>query len=181
MDTWPDLRKSTESFGQSTAESEQPCGFPDRSSRRLLIRRSLVRAQVEEPNLRNPPLRDGGFFLFRRVFRCSLRGDQATTTPRATHEHRFQLHGPSFATAGSGRRAGGTHRWPYTENLAAIAEMSEGADAAHVAAHIRGMVAATMGHLSVDAPTMTRNNAEQWQDWALGVADGVAQTVPAAV
>ena len=67
------------------------------------------------------------------------------------------------------------------ENLAAIAEMSDGADEAHVAAHIRGMVAATMGHLSADAPAITRNYAEQWQDWALGVADGAALTVPATV
>lgn len=66
-------------------------------------------------------------------------------------------------------------------NLSRVAELSEGTDEAHVAEHIRGMVAATMGHLSADVPTVTRNNAEQWQDWALGVADGVAQTVPAAV
>jgi hypothetical protein len=67
------------------------------------------------------------------------------------------------------------------ENLRRVAELSDGADEAQVAAHIRGMVAATMGHLSVDAPAITRADAEQWQDWALGVADGVAQTVPAAV
>ncbi len=67
------------------------------------------------------------------------------------------------------------------ENLSSVAELSEGTDKAHVAAHIRGMVAATMGHLSANASATTRNNAEQWQDWALGVADGVAQTVPAAV
>ncbi len=66
-------------------------------------------------------------------------------------------------------------------NLAVVAELSEGTDEGHVAEHIRGMVAATMGHLSADAPALTRNNAEQWQNWALGVADGVAQTVPAAV
>jgi len=35
--------------------------------------------------------------------------------------------------------------------------------------------------LSADAPAITRANAEKWQDWALGIADGVAQTVPAAV
>ena len=67
------------------------------------------------------------------------------------------------------------------ENLSRVAELSEGADEAHVAEHIRGMVAATMGHLSADAPAITRLNAEQWQNWALGVADGVAATVPAAV
>ena len=62
------------------------------------------------------------------------------------------------------------------ENLRRIAELSEGTDAAHVAAHIRGMVAATIGHLSADAPAITRSHAEQWQDWALGVADGLART-----
>lgn len=66
------------------------------------------------------------------------------------------------------------------ENLSRVAELSEGADEAHVAEHIRGMVAVTMGHLSVNASATTRINAEQWQDWALGVADGVAQTAPAA-
>lgn len=67
------------------------------------------------------------------------------------------------------------------ENVAAIAEVSEGADEAHVDARIRGIVAATMGHLSAGAPAITRDNAEQWQDWPLGVADGVARTVPTAV
>ncbi len=67
------------------------------------------------------------------------------------------------------------------ENLRKVAELSDGADQAQVAAHIRGMVAATMGHLSADAPAVTRANAEQWQDWAIGVADGVVQTDPAAV
>ena len=67
------------------------------------------------------------------------------------------------------------------ENLSRIAELSEGTDDAHIAEHIRGMVAATISHLSADAPTLTRHHAEQWQDWALGVADGVALTVPAAV
>ena len=46
-------------------------------------------------------------------------------------------------------------------NLAVVAELSEGtADEGHVAEHIRGMVAATMGHLSADAPAATRNNAD---------------------
>jgi hypothetical protein len=67
------------------------------------------------------------------------------------------------------------------ENLSRVAELSEGTEEALFAEHIRGMVAATMGHLSADAPAVTRNNAEHWQDWALGVADGVVQTVPARV
>jgi hypothetical protein len=67
------------------------------------------------------------------------------------------------------------------ENLRRVTELSSDIDEGHVAEHIRGMVAATMSHLSADAPAITRANAEQWQDWALGVADGVQQTVPAAV
>jgi hypothetical protein len=71
------------------------------------------------------------------------------------------------------------------ENLSRVAELSGDIGEGHVAEHIRGMVAATMGHLSADASTSTRNNAVHWQEWALGVADGVAdgvaQTVPAAV
>jgi hypothetical protein len=47
------------------------------------------------------------------------------------------------------------------ENLSSVAELSEGTDEAHVAEHIRGMVAGTMGHLSADAPAITRDNAEQ--------------------
>ena len=66
-------------------------------------------------------------------------------------------------------------------SLAIVADLSEGNDEAHVAEHIRGMVAVTMGHLSADAPAITRNNAERWREWALGVADGVAQTVPVGV
>jgi len=67
------------------------------------------------------------------------------------------------------------------ENLSRVAELSEGADEAHVAAHIRGMVAATMSHVSADAPALTRLDAEHWQNWALGVADGVEREVPAQV
>ena len=46
-------------------------------------------------------------------------------------------------------------------------------DEGHIAEHIRGMVAATMGSLSTDASDVTRNTAAHWQQWALGVADGV--------
>lgn len=59
------------------------------------------------------------------------------------------------------------------ENLSRIADLSADTDDAHVAAHIRGLVAASMGHLSVDAPSLTRGHAEQWQLWALGLADGI--------
>lgn len=67
------------------------------------------------------------------------------------------------------------------ENLSIVVELADGSDEAQVAEHIRRMVAATMGHLSADAPAITRNNAERWREWALGVADGVAQTVPVGV
>ena len=46
-----------------------------------------------------------------------------------------------------------------SENLSRIAELSEGTDDAHVAEHIRGMVAATMSHLSADAPALIRLDA----------------------
>lgn len=67
------------------------------------------------------------------------------------------------------------------ENLAAIAQLTPSLHGSHLADHIQGMVAATMGHLSADASGITRDNAEHWQKWALGVADGVAHTVAAAV
>ncbi len=65
------------------------------------------------------------------------------------------------------------------ENLALVAAISDAADIAQIADHIKGMVAVTMGHLSVNASATTRANAEQWQVWALGVAGGVEQGVPA--
>ena len=68
-----------------------------------------------------------------------------------------------------------------TENLAMFAGLSDAANDTHIEEHIQGMVAVTMGHLSADAPATTRANAEHWQDWALGVANGVVQTVPATV
>ena len=43
MDPWREMLKSAKSIGQPMPESEQPCGFPGRSSCRLLIRRSPVR------------------------------------------------------------------------------------------------------------------------------------------
>jgi hypothetical protein len=68
-----------------------------------------------------------------------------------------------------------------TENLALVAALSDDANNTHIAEHIRGMVALTIGHLSLDAPATTRNHAAQWQAWALGVADGVVPSVPAAI
>ena len=67
------------------------------------------------------------------------------------------------------------------ENLVQVAALSDGVDQAHVTEHIRGLVAVTMAHLSVNVSTATLGNAEHWQGWALGVADGVERGVPAVV
>ena len=61
------------------------------------------------------------------------------------------------------------------QQIAALRD--DAVDEGHIAEHIRGMVAATMGYLPVDASDTTRNNAAHWQQWALGVADGVAVPV----
>ena len=67
------------------------------------------------------------------------------------------------------------------ENLVQVAALSDRVDDAHVAEHIRGLVAVSMAHLSVNASTATVGNAEHWQQWALGIADGVQRGVPALV
>ena len=63
------------------------------------------------------------------------------------------------------------------EGTMQIAALRDGADEGHIAEHIRGMVAATMGSLSGHASDATRNSATHWQQWALGVADGIALPV----
>lgn len=61
-----------------------------------------------------------------------------------------------------------------TEQIAALRlDANEG----HIAEHIRAMVAATMGQLSMHTSDATRNDAEQWQQWALDVADGLVLPV----
>ena len=67
------------------------------------------------------------------------------------------------------------------ENLIQVTALSDGIDQAHVAEHIRGLVAVTMANLSVNASAATVGNAKHWQGWALGVADGIEHGVPAAV
>ena len=67
------------------------------------------------------------------------------------------------------------------ENSKHVAGLSQDANEVHIAEHIRGLVALTMAHLSVDASTATVGNAEHWQGWALGVADGIERGVPAVV
>jgi hypothetical protein len=64
------------------------------------------------------------------------------------------------------------------EGALQIAALRQDTAETHIAEHIRGMVAATMGHLQGDASGATPKNAEQWQAWALGVANG---TPPPAV
>lgn len=59
------------------------------------------------------------------------------------------------------------------EGAQQIALLREESDETHVAEHIRGMVAATMDHLGSDVPDATLKHAEEWQEWALGVADGI--------
>jgi hypothetical protein len=63
------------------------------------------------------------------------------------------------------------------EGTEQIAGLRDDANEGQVADHIRGMVAATMGILSIQASVTTRNDAEQWQQWALGVAEGLEQPV----
>ena len=43
----------------------------------------------------------------------------------------------------------------------------------HVAEHIRGMVAVTMGHLGEDSSAAVKIDAQQWQQWALSVAESL--------
>ncbi|HET9978105.1 MAG TPA: hypothetical protein VFQ20_11750 [Burkholderiaceae bacterium] len=59
------------------------------------------------------------------------------------------------------------------ENLKVLAEIAQTADRDQQAAHIRGIVAATMAHLAADVTAATRESAAQWQAWALGVSDAL--------
>ncbi len=59
------------------------------------------------------------------------------------------------------------------ENTNQIADLRDDANDSHIAEHIRGIVAATLENLSVQSSQKARNDAEQWQHWALGVADGL--------
>jgi hypothetical protein len=58
-------------------------------------------------------------------------------------------------------------------NLKALADLESTADSAQQAAHIRGIVATTMAHLSAEATAATRNSAAQWETWALGLSDAL--------
>ena len=60
------------------------------------------------------------------------------------------------------------------QNSMQIAALREDTESSHIAEHIRGLVAATMGNVSLDATDTTRHQAEQWQQWALSVAGNLA-------
>ena len=63
------------------------------------------------------------------------------------------------------------------EGMEQIAALRDDAQEGHIAEHIRGMVAATMGNLSIHASAASRSQAEHWQQWALGVADDLVLPV----
>lgn len=60
-----------------------------------------------------------------------------------------------------------------------LAALRDEAKESHIAEHIRAIVAVTMGNLSSQASDATRNDAQQWQQWALGVANGLEQPAAA--
>ncbi len=64
------------------------------------------------------------------------------------------------------------------EGTQQIDALRDDANGRYIAEHIRGMVAATMGNLSIHASETTRGHAEHWRQWALDTADGL--TIPAA-
>ena len=57
------------------------------------------------------------------------------------------------------------------DNTKQVYALSDGANGGQQAEHIRGMVAITMAHMSLDANGVTSQNAMHWQSWALGLAD----------
>ena len=86
---------------------------------------------------------------------------------------------PSFVTQEADAAENAITAHAKAENSKHVAALSDGVDQAHVAEHIRGLVAVTMAHLSVTASTANVTNAEHWREWARGVADRVARGVPA--
>lgn len=59
------------------------------------------------------------------------------------------------------------------ESARQVALLSACASNGQQAEHIRGLVAITMAHLSLDASPATLENTTQWQAWALGLADSI--------
>ena len=62
-------------------------------------------------------------------------------------------------------------------NARQVAALSAWADSGQQAEHIRGLVATTMAYLAPHASAATREDAAQWQAWALGLADGLDAAV----
>ena len=60
-------------------------------------------------------------------------------------------------------------------NLKALADLASTADSAQQAAHMRGIVATTMAHLTADATAATRDIAVQWETWALGLIEALVK------
>ena len=58
-------------------------------------------------------------------------------------------------------------------NTRQVAALADSASSQHRAEHIRGIVAATMSQLSANAAAVTVLSAQQWQTWALRLADGL--------
>ncbi len=58
-------------------------------------------------------------------------------------------------------------------NTTQVAALADSAGDAQRAEHIRGIVATTMAQISVGASAVTQAAAQQWQAWALGVAQGL--------
>jgi hypothetical protein len=67
------------------------------------------------------------------------------------------------------------------ESLRGLAELAATADRSQQAAHIRGIVATTMAHLTADATAATRDSAAQWQAWALALSDALVLDTSAPV
>ncbi len=65
-----------------------------------------------------------------------------------------------------------------TENTKQVAALADGTPGTHIAEHIRGMVAATVTHVSTNATTSVQADTDHWQQWALGVANGFERGVP---
>ena len=59
------------------------------------------------------------------------------------------------------------------ENTRQIDTLRDAANEGHIAEHIRGMVAVTMGHLGEDSSAAVKIDAQQWQQWALSVAESL--------
>ena len=62
-------------------------------------------------------------------------------------------------------------------NSKQVAALSAWANSEQQAEHVRGLVAATVSQISTDASPAARERATNWQNWALGLADGLVHPV----